>query len=85
MYIEEDRIRDLLIVRSRFTPREWEVVNREIGELQEEKVRRETFKTELSRRDLKLLNKRLRRYLGSLGGVMNVANDTDISSYFVQC
>lgn len=65
MYIEEDRIRDLLIVRSRFTPREWEVVNREIGELQEEKVRRETFKTELSRRDLKLLNKRLRRYLGS--------------------
>lgn len=65
MYIEEDRIRDLLIVRSRFSPREWEVVNREIGELQEEKVRRETFKTELSRRDLKLLNKRLRRYLGS--------------------
>lgn len=65
MYIEEDRIRDLMIVRSRFTPREWEVVNREIGELQEEKVRRETFKTELSRRDLKLLNKRLRRYLGS--------------------
>lgn len=65
MYIEEDRIRDLLIVRSRFTQREWEAVNREIRELQEEKVRRETFKTELSRRDLKLLNKRLRIYLGS--------------------
>lgn len=65
MYIEEDRIRDLMIVRSRFTQREWEAVNREIRELQEEKVRRETFKTELSRRDLKLLNKRLRIYLGS--------------------
>ncbi|OOL80443.1 hypothetical protein BWX42_00060 [Dolosigranulum pigrum] len=65
MYIEEDRIRDLLIVRSRFTQREWEAVNREIGELQEEKVRREAFTTELSRRDLKLLNKRLRIYLGS--------------------
>ena len=37
MYIEEDRIRDLMIVRSRFTQREWEAVNREIGELQEEK------------------------------------------------
>lgn len=65
MYIEEDRIRDLMVVRSRFTQREWEAVNREIRELQEEKVRRETFKTELSRRDLKLLNKRLRIYLGS--------------------
>lgn len=65
MYIEEDRIRDLLIVRSRFTQREWEAVNQEIGELQEEKVRREAFTTELSRRDLKLLNKRLRIYLGS--------------------
>ena len=65
MYIEEDRIRDLMIVRSRFTPREWEAVNQEIRELQEEKVRREAFTTELSRRDLKLLNKRLRIYLGS--------------------
>lgn len=65
MYIEEDRIRDLLIVRSRFTQREWEAVNREIRELQEEKVRREAFTTELSRQELKLLNKRLRRYLGS--------------------
>lgn len=65
MYIEEDRIRDLMIVRSRFTPREWEAVNREIRELQEEKVRREAFTTELNRRELKLLNKRLRKYLGS--------------------
>lgn len=65
MYIEEDRIRDLLVVRSRFTQREWEAVNREIGELQEEKVRREVFTTELNRRELKLLNKRLRKYLGS--------------------
>lgn len=65
MYIEEDRIRDLLVVRSRFTQREWEAVNREIGELQEEKVRREAFTTELNRRELKLLNKRLRKYLGS--------------------
>lgn len=65
MYIEEDRIRDLMIVRSRFTQREWEAVNREIRELQEEKVRRKAFTTELSRRDLKLLNKRLRIYLGS--------------------
>lgn len=65
MYIEEDRIRDLLVVRSRFTQREWEAVNREIGELQEEKVRREAFTTELNRRELKLLNKRLRIYLGS--------------------
>lgn len=65
MYIEEDRIRDLLIVRSRFTQREWEAVNREIRELQEEKVRREAFTTELNRRELKLLNKRLRKYLGS--------------------
>nr|DAP24879.1 MAG TPA: hypothetical protein [Bacteriophage sp.] len=65
MYIEEDRIRDLMIVRSRFTQREWEAVNREIRELQEEKVRREAFTTELNRRELKLLNKRLRKYLGS--------------------
>jgi len=65
MYIEEDRIRDLMVVRSRFTQREWEAVNREIRELQEEKVRRKAFTTELSRRDLKLLNKRLRIYLGS--------------------
>lgn len=65
MYIEEDRIRDLMVVRSRFTQREWEAVNREIGELQEEKVRREAFTTELNRRELKLLNKRLRKYLGS--------------------
>lgn len=65
MYIEEDRIRDLLMVRSRFTPREWDAVNREIRELQEEKVRREAFTTELNRRELKLLNKRLRKYLGS--------------------
>ncbi len=65
MYIEEDRIRDLMVVRSRFTSREWEAVNQEIRELQEEKVRREAFTTELSRRDLKLLNKRLRIYLGS--------------------
>lgn len=65
MYIEEDRIRDLMIVRSRFTQREWEAVNREIRELQEEKVRREAFTTELSRRELKLLNERLRIYLGS--------------------
>lgn len=65
MYIEEDRIRDLMIVRNRFTPREWEAVNQEIRELQEEKVRREAFTTELSRQDLKLLNKRLRIYLGS--------------------
>lgn len=65
MYIEEDRIRDLLVVRSRFTQREWEAVNREIRELQEEKVRREAFTTELNRRELKLLNKRLRKYLGS--------------------
>lgn len=65
MYIEEDRIRDLMIVRSSFTPREWEAVNREIRELQEEKVRREAFTTELNRRELKLLNKRLRKYLGS--------------------
>lgn len=64
MYIEEDRIRDLMIVRSRFTQREWEAVNREIRELQEEKVRREVFTTELNRRELKLLNKRLRKYLG---------------------
>lgn len=65
MYIEEDRIRDLMVVRSRFTQREWEAVNREIRELQEEKVRREAFTTELNRRELKLLNKRLRKYLGS--------------------
>lgn len=65
MYIEEDRIRDLMVVRSRFTQREWEAVNQEIRELQEEKVRKEAFTTELSRRELKLLNKRLRKYLGS--------------------
>ena len=65
MYIEEDRIRDLMVVRSRFTQREWEAVNQEIRELQEEKVRKQAFTTELSRRELKLLNKRLRKYLGS--------------------
>lgn len=65
MYIEENKIRDLMVVRSRFTQREWETVNREIRELQEEKVRREAFTTELNRRELKLLNKRLRKYLGS--------------------
>lgn len=62
MYIEEDRIRDLMVVRSRFTQREWEAVNREIRELQEEKVRRETFKTELSEQELDLLEKRLKIY-----------------------
>ena len=65
MYIEEDRIRDLMVVRSRFTQREWEAVNQEMRELQEEKVRKQAFTTELSRRELKLLNKRLRKYLGS--------------------
>lgn len=63
MYIEEDRIRDLMIVRSRFTQREWEVVNQEIGKIQEEKAKREAFKTELNRQELKLLNGRLKIYM----------------------
>nr|DAX48104.1 MAG TPA: hypothetical protein [Caudoviricetes sp.] len=33
MYIEEDRIRDLMRVRSQFTQREWEIVNKEIGKI----------------------------------------------------
>lgn len=63
MYIEEDRIRDLMVVRSQFTQREWEVVNQEIGKIQEEKAKREAFKTELNRQELKLLNGRLKIYM----------------------
>lgn len=63
MYIEEDRIRDLMVVRSQFTQREWEVVNKEIGKIQEEKAKREAFKTELNRQELKLLNGRLKIYM----------------------
>lgn len=63
MYIEEDKIRDLMIVRSQFTQREWEVVNQEIGKIQEEKAKREAFKTELNRQELKLLNGRLKIYM----------------------
>lgn len=63
MYIEEDRIRDLMVVRSQFTQREWEIVNKEIGKIQEEKAKREAFKTELNRQELKLLNGRLKMYM----------------------
>lgn len=63
MYIEEDRIRDLMRVRSQFTQREWEIVNKEIGKIQEEKAKREAFKTELNRQELKLLNGRLKIYM----------------------
>ncbi|RAN53808.1 hypothetical protein B8A42_08750 [Dolosigranulum pigrum] len=63
MYIEEDRIRDLMVVRSQFTQREWEIVNKEIGKIQEEKAKREAFKTELNRQELKLLNGRLKIYM----------------------
>ena len=63
MYIEEDKIRDLMIVRSQFTQREWEIVNKEIGKIQEEKAKREAFKTELNRQELKLLNGRLKIYM----------------------
>lgn len=62
MYIKENKIRDLMIVRSKFTPQEWEDVNREIGKLQEIKARREAFKTELSEQELDLLEKRLKIY-----------------------
>lgn len=51
-----------MIVRSKFTPQEWEDVNREIGKLQEIKARREAFKTELSEQELDLLEKRLKIY-----------------------
>lgn len=63
MYIEEDSIRDLMRVRSQFTQREWEIVNKEIGKIQEEKAKREAFKTELNRQELKLLNGRLKIYM----------------------
>lgn len=63
MYIEENKIRDLMRVRSQFTQREWEIVNKEIGKIQEEKAKREAFKTELNRQELKLLNGRLKIYM----------------------